>query len=73
MDFWMALALMSVSILGNGILFYFLRRARKAPRARKNVDITAADLLHDLTGKGQAILRVTVLDPTSLLLRSPRD
>lgn len=36
------------------------------------LDITAQDLLHDLTRRGGAVLKVEVIDPTNLLLRSPR-
>jgi hypothetical protein len=40
--------------------------------APKRHDSTAKDLLHDLTRRGNAILRVEVIDPENLILRSPR-
>lgn len=46
--------------------------AVKAPPAKETLELTAQDLLHDLTRRGQAVLRVEVIDPANILLRSPR-
>ncbi len=45
----------------------------QAKTQKKTLDISAADLLHDLTVKGHAVLKVEVIDMANLLLRSPRD
>lgn len=52
-----------------GALVYAYRR-RKPPDPKPTLG--AEDLLHDLLSQGQAILRVEVIDPTNLILRSPR-
>lgn len=39
---------------------------------QKKPDLDAADLLHDLTKRGQAVVKIQVIDPSSILLRSPR-
>ncbi len=59
-----------VSTVINAILSAILLRKNKQKPPQPN--LTAEDLLHDLLGRGQAILRVEVIDPTNLLLRSPR-
>lgn len=63
-------ALLIVSILANiglvGALAYLARRKRQ------NLDITAQKLLFDLSRHGAAVLKVEVLDPANLILRSPR-
>lgn len=46
------------------------RRIKAAPAPQPT--LSAEDLLHDLLTRGQAILRVEVIDPANLLLRSPR-
>ena len=64
-----ALLLALIFSLGaNAVLFGLLRRKAKPPQPT----LTAEELLHDLLGRGQAILRVEVIDPTNLILRSPR-
>jgi len=60
--------LLGVSLLLVAVLAYLLR-TKKPP---KRLDVTAQDLLHDLTRNGTAVLRVEVIDPANLLLRSPR-
>lgn len=45
----------------------------KFPPRKETLELTAADLLHDLTTKGRAVLKVDVIDMANLLLRSPRD
>jgi len=52
----------------NGVLVFRLRKARRTPK----YDLSAQDLLHDLTRRGVSILRVEVIDPAGLMLRSPR-
>ncbi len=54
--------------LNLGLAFLLLKPRKTA----KRYDATAQDLLHDLTRRGAAILKVEVLDPANLLLRSPR-
>jgi len=61
-------ALFAFSGLGNAIFFVKSRKKNKDPR----LDLTAQDLLHDLTRRGVAILKVEVIDPSRLMLRSPR-
>ena len=65
-----ALLLLAVSAVANAafLRFVFRRNKSKAPQPT----LTAEQLLHDLLAGGQAILRVEVIDPTNLLLRSPR-
>lgn len=62
-------ALLGSSLVGNGVLAFVLLRPRKK---KQKYDLTAQDLLHDLTRRGQAILRVEVIDAANLMLRSPR-
>lgn len=67
-----ALALFAVSavfFLASGVM---LALARRRPKADPRLDVTAQDLLHDLTKRGAAIIKVDVIDPSNLLLRSPR-
>lgn len=59
---------LGLSLAVNGLLAYLLKTTRK----KRAPDLTAQHLLHDLTRHGQAILRVEVIDPANLLLRSPR-
>ncbi len=68
-DILLAFAVMSV--LGNFYLGFQLSREMRRPKKR-GADMTAADMLHDLTRRGQAILKVEVIDQENLLLRSPR-
>lgn len=65
----MTWGLLGLSFAANIFLFY--RRLRPKKQTPK-LDIGAQDLLHDLTARGQAILRVEVIDPANFLLRSPR-
>ena len=64
---FLAIAL-SLSLACNAFQAYIARSLKKKPRP----DTTAADLLHDLTRQGQAVIRVEVIDPANLFLRSPR-
>lgn len=63
------MALLAISAGANVWLALLLRRKAKAPKPQPT--LTAEQLLHDLTA-GQAIVRVEVVDPTNLFLRSPR-
>jgi hypothetical protein len=67
---WLLAGGLGLSLVGNVALALLYRRRLKL-RVKK-ADMTAADLLHDLTRRGQAILRVDVLDQENLMLRSPR-
>ncbi len=49
------------------LLLFLLRQSRKKPP--KKLTTSAEDLLHDLTKRGHAVLRVEVLDPEALFLR----
>lgn len=60
-------ALFAASMCLN-VYYWHIRKTSPKPKP----DITAQDLLHDLTTRGAAILRVEVMDPSQLLLRSPR-
>lgn len=62
------LVLLVVSVCANAFQVYVARANKKKPR----LDVSAQDLLHDLTRRGGAVLRVEVIDPTNLMLRSPR-
>ncbi len=69
LEYWLLAAFCLVSGGLNGFLAYRLRTSRRSTR---KLDISAQDLLHDLTRKGSAILKVDVIDAENLLLRSPR-
>lgn len=57
-----ALALLSVIV--NFILIHKLR----AVRAKPQMALDAKDLIHDLTKKGAALVRIQVLDPEGLFM-----
>lgn len=57
-----------LSLCANAFQFYLSKTNKK----KRLPDMSAQDLLHDLMGNGRAILKVEVLDPANLLLRSPR-
>jgi hypothetical protein len=57
-----------ISLSCNALQFYLFRHPKKKPQPT----ITAEDLLHDLTTRGRAILKVDVIDPANLLLRSSK-
>lgn len=56
-----------VSLQGNGILFYLLRKSRKTPTPT----IEAQKVLAAFSS-GRAILKIDVIDAGDILLRSPR-
>jgi hypothetical protein len=60
--------ILALSLTGN---VYQLYLSKKTPK-NTILETNAADLLHDLTRRGRAILSVEVIDPANLLLRSPR-
>lgn len=51
-------------------VFYLLLRKKTKPEPRHTVD--AAQLLHDLTAHGSAVVRVEVIDPSHFYLRRPK-
>lgn len=55
-----------VLLITNVLTLYF---KKKPPKPLKSLDATS--LLHDLTRNGEAVIRVTVVDPESIFLRSP--
>lgn len=50
----------------NITLAILVMRLKKTPKAVPTIE--AKDLLHDLTNKGQALLKVIVLDPDGLFI-----
>ena len=42
---------------------------RRKPGSGRTFDATAQDLLHDLTTRGGAVLRIEVINPESIILR----
>lgn len=50
-----------------------LRASKASPPAVPKYDVSAQDLIHDMTRRGHAIVRMEILDPSALLLRSPRE
>jgi hypothetical protein len=65
------LLLFILSLVANAAQYFWHRMSAKKPPAPKP-DLTAQDLLHDLTKHGQAVLRVEVVDMANILIRSPR-
>lgn len=63
----LAFLLLGLSIGGNAILLFKLLKSIKAPAPTQD----AKELLHHMMG-GHAIIRMSVLDPENLMLRSPR-
>ena len=61
--------LFALAFIGDAALLALLLRR---PKKTRKYDLTAQDLLHDLTRRGAAILKVEVIDPANLMLRSPR-
>lgn len=55
------------SLAGNVILFFLLRKSKKAPAPTLEAKAVLAEIL-----QGQAIIQMKVLDPENLMLRSPR-
>lgn len=61
-------AALVASLALNGFLIYLAKSLRKKPRP----DLTAQELLHDLTRRGHAVLQVQVIDPEQIFLRRPQ-
>ena len=59
---------LAIALLGDIVLGVLLVRAKKKTPTPK-LDVTAQDLLHDLTRRGFAVLKLDVIDPDSILLR----
>lgn len=53
-----------------GLFLFLYMRERRKTRKRK-ADITAQEMLHDIMAGG-AILKIQVINPENLILRSPR-
>jgi hypothetical protein len=62
------LVVLLISLAGNAFQAYLARNTRKKPR----LDLSAQELLHDLTRRGGAVVKVEVIDAANLLLRSPK-
>jgi len=58
---------LSLSISGNAVLFFLLKKTKKAPAPTQEAKALLSHML-----KGQALLRITVMDPENLMMRSPR-
>lgn len=61
---------LAISACLNAYQFVVFRRLRRAPPPRMTIE--AEDLAHDLTTKGSAVVKMTVIDPANLILRRPR-
>ena len=66
-DFLLPYCLLLISLALN--IYMILSRK---PGGNRKLDLSASDLLHDLTVTGSAILKVDVMDRDNLLLRLPR-
>jgi glucokinase len=53
----------------NATLFYFLLRQKPM---QKRVDVTAQQLINDLTATGNALVRLERIAPSDVFLRSPK-
>ena len=60
-------SLLFISLSANA---YFYRR--KPLKSEPRLDVSASDLLHDLTRRGTSIVKIEVVDVSNLLLRSPK-
>lgn len=67
---YLLIAVSSLFFLISCLLAVLLYRSRKRPP--KRLSDSAEDLLHDLTKRGSAVLRVQVIDPEQIFLRSPK-
>lgn len=59
--------LLGVSLSANAVLGLYLKRSKK----KRPLDITAEEILHDLTA-GISLIRVERVNPGDVFLRSPR-
>jgi hypothetical protein len=60
-------AIICVSVILNGLLFIQTLKFKKAPAQTLELRQFASDLF-----RGEALLRVTRIDPADILLKSPR-
>jgi len=58
------------SLAANFVLFKKTKELQKKPQPQPDYDAT--QLMHDLTA-GPAIVKITRLNPTEIIMRSPRD
>jgi hypothetical protein len=65
---WLFIVLTLASSAGNAYLF---RQTKKQKKQSQSQDATM--LMHHLTRRGAAVIKVTVVDPQDIFLRSPRD
>lgn len=65
---YLLIVLFVCSVLANAYQLYLARKPRKIVK----YDLSAQQLLHDLTRHGGAVVKVDVINPADLLLRSPR-
>ena len=64
---YLAIAVLFVSNLSFGVLLF--RERRKAKKRRP--DISAQEMLFDMMNGG-TVLKIQVIDPSNLIMRSPR-
>lgn len=64
---YLAIAVLFVSNLSLGVLLF--RERRKAKKRRP--DISAQEMLFDMMNGG-TVLKIQVIDPSNLIMRSPR-
>jgi len=68
---WPFFALLGISIAANCVLATLLT-LRRSQKSDPKLTLDAQDLLHDLTTKGKAVVKVEVIDVSNFYLRSPR-
>jgi hypothetical protein len=59
---------LAVSVIGNIGALFFVRKPKKTQR----IDVTAQQLLNDLTERGSSLVRIERIAPTDVFLRSPK-
>jgi hypothetical protein len=62
--------IIALLVATNATLFYFL--LRKSPIQTKRMDVTAQQLINDLTATGNALVRLERIAPSDVFLRSPK-
>lgn len=65
----LAIALLGISLAVSAAWNVILLAKDRKPQ--KRLDVSASDLLHELTTRGQALVRIEYLDPESILIRRP--
>jgi glucokinase len=61
--------IIALLVATNATLFYFLLRQKPM---QKRVDVTAQQLINDLTATGNALVRLERIAPSDVFLRSPK-